>query len=61
MDIIARLNEKGVPAVVLTGSPEFPSVSFARGTIVLEKPISEAVLLAHLRPLLIKKTTRVPD
>ena len=58
---IARLNEKGVPAVVLTGSPEFPSVSFARGTIVLEKPISEAVLLAHLRPWLIKKTTRVPD
>ena len=55
--LIAQLNEQNVPVIVLTGSPEFPPVHVA-GTTVLEKPVSEAVLLVHLRPLIAKKGSR---
>ena len=51
--LIAQLNERNVPVIVLTGSPEFPPLRVA-GTTVLEKPVSEAVLLVHLRPLIAK-------
>jgi CheY-like chemotaxis protein len=54
--LIARLKEQGVPAIVLTGSPELPFEQFVEGTTMLEKPVGEAVLLAHLRPLISKKT-----
>jgi CheY-like chemotaxis protein len=55
--LIAQLNEQNVPVIVLTGSPEFPPVH-AAGTTVLEKSVSEAVLLVHLRPVIVKKRGR---
>jgi DNA-binding response OmpR family regulator len=55
--LIAQLNEQNVPVIVLTGSPELPPVHVA-GTTVLEKPVSEAVLLVYLRPLIVKKRGR---
>jgi hypothetical protein len=55
--LIAQLNKQNVPVIVLTGSPELPPVHVA-GTTVLEKPVSEAVLLVHLRPVIAKKRSR---
>jgi CheY-like chemotaxis protein len=55
--LIAQLSERNVPVIVLTGSPELPFVHVA-GTTVLEKPVSEAVLLVHLRPVIAKKRSR---
>jgi DNA-binding response OmpR family regulator len=55
--LVTRLIEQSVAVIVLTGSPEVFPVLPAEGT-VLEKPVSEAALLAHLRPLIAKKATR---
>ena len=56
--LVTRLTEQGVTVIMLTGSPEvFPLLS-ADGTTFLEKPVGEAALLAHLRPLIAKKATR---
>ena len=56
--LVARLIEQGVAVIVLTGSPDVFPVLPADGTTILEKPVSEAALLAHLRPLIGKKATR---
>ncbi len=56
--LIARLHEQSVPVIMLSGSFEFPRLSSIVGTTFLEKPVSEAQLLAHLRPLATKKATR---
>jgi CheY-like chemotaxis protein len=53
--LVTRLIEQSVAVIVLTGSPEVFTTLPAE---VLEKPVSEAALLAHLRPLIAKKTTR---
>ena len=55
--LIARLHEQGVPVIMLSGSFEFPPLPSLEGAIFLEKPISEAQLLAHLGPLIAKKAT----
>jgi CheY-like chemotaxis protein len=55
--LIARLRERGVPVIVISGSvlPPLPSVETMT---ILEKPFSEAQLLANLRPLLAQKAPR---
>jgi len=56
--LIARLHEQSVPVIMLSGSFEFPRLSSVVGMTFLEKPVSEAQLLAHLSPLAAKKATR---
>jgi DNA-binding response OmpR family regulator len=53
--LIARLNEQGVPVIMISGSSESPSGLPVEAAIILEKPFSEAQLLASLRPLLTEK------
>ena len=43
---------------MLSGSFEFPRLSSLVGVTFLEKPVSEAQLLAHLGPLIASKATR---
>ena len=43
---------------MLSGSFEFPPSPLLKGTTVLEKPVGEAQLLAHLSPLVTRKATR---
>jgi DNA-binding response OmpR family regulator len=49
--LIARLHDQGVPVIVFSGSgmPELPVVEVAA---ILQKPFSEAELLASLRPFI---------
>jgi hypothetical protein len=47
-----------VPVIMLSGSFEFPPSPLLEGTTVLDKPVSEAQLLAHLSPLVTRKATR---
>jgi CheY-like chemotaxis protein len=49
--LIAQLRQRGVPVILLTGSFECPAPSSLVGTTILEKPVSEARLLAHLRAI----------
>jgi DNA-binding response OmpR family regulator len=56
--LIARLHERGVPVIMLSGSFESPRLPSVEGATFLEKPVSEAQLLAHLSPLTAKKATR---
>ena len=56
--LIARLHEQGVPVIMLSGSFGFPPLPSVEGSTFLEKPVSEAQLLAHLSPPVAKKTTR---
>ena len=56
--LIARLHEQGVPVIILSGSFEFPPLPSVEGATFLVKPVSEAELLANLRPLVAKKATR---
>jgi len=56
--LVARLHEQGVPVIMLSGSFEFPPLPSLEGATFLEKPVSEAQLLAHLSPLIAKKATR---
>jgi len=56
--LVAQLHEQGVPVIMLSGSFDFPPLSSIEGVTLLEKPVSEAQLLAHLSPLIAKKTTR---
>ena len=53
--LIARLNEQGVPVIMISGSSKSPSGLPVEAAIILEKPFSEAQLLASLRPLLTQK------
>ncbi len=53
--LIARLHEQGAPVIMVSGSSESPSRLPVGAATVLEKPFSEAQLLASLRPLLTQK------
>jgi CheY-like chemotaxis protein len=53
--LVISLREQGVHVIMLSGS--FESLAPAAGVTVLEKPISEALLLAHLSPIARKKAT----
>ena len=53
--LIALLRQRGVPVILLTGSFELPAPSSLVGTTILEKPVGEAQLLAHLGPIAIGK------
>ena len=57
-ELMTRLTVQGVPVIMLTGSPEFFPVPLVKGTTILEKPVSEAALLEHLLPLVVKKAAR---
>jgi DNA-binding response OmpR family regulator len=46
--LIAQLRRRSVPVILLTGSCEFPAPSLLTATTILEKPVSEAQLLAQL-------------
>ena len=50
--LIARLHEQGVPVIMISGSSKSPSGLPVEAATILEKPVSEAQLLASLRPLL---------
>ena len=50
--LIARLHEQGVPVIMISGSSESLSGLPVEAATILEKPVSEAQLLASLRPLL---------
>ena len=56
--LIARLREQGVPIIMLSGSFEFAAPPSIEGATLLEKPVSEAQLIAHLSPLIAKKAIR---
>jgi DNA-binding response OmpR family regulator len=53
--LIGRLRKQGVPIITLSGSFELGSLPSIAGAIILEKPLSEAQLIAHLSPLIAKK------
>ena len=53
--LIARLREQHVPGIMLSGSFEFAALPSIEGATLLEKPVSEAQLIAHLSPLIAKK------
>jgi CheY-like chemotaxis protein len=46
--LIWQLRQRDVPVILLTGSIESPTPSSLIGATILEKPVSEAQLLAHL-------------
>ena len=56
--LIARLHEQGVPVILVSGSSESLSGLPVEAATILEKPVSEAQLLASLRPLLTQKEPR---
>ena len=56
--LIARLHEQGMHVIVISGSSESPSLLPVDAATILEKPFSEAQLLARLRPLLAQKEPR---
>jgi DNA-binding response OmpR family regulator len=56
--LIARMRQQGVPVIMLSGSFEFPPLQSLAGATIVEKPVSEAELLAHLSPLAIKIRTQ---
>jgi DNA-binding response OmpR family regulator len=47
--LVISLREQGVHVIMLTGS--FEPLAPATGVTLLEKPVSEAMLLAHLSPI----------
>jgi CheY-like chemotaxis protein len=53
--LIARLHEQGVPVILISGSSESLSLLPVEAATILEKPFSEAQLLASLRPVLAQK------
>jgi CheY-like chemotaxis protein len=52
--LIALLHELGIYVVVATGYTELPAVS-RHGVTILHKPVSEAALIASLRPMVTGK------
>jgi DNA-binding NtrC family response regulator len=52
--LIDRLHDQGVPIIVISGYAEVPEV-IGKAMAVLQKPVSEAQLLASLRPLIAQK------
>jgi DNA-binding NtrC family response regulator len=55
--LIDRLYDQGVPIIVISGYAEIPEV-LGKAAAVLQKPVSEAQLLASLRPLIAQKAAR---
>jgi CheY-like chemotaxis protein len=55
--LIARLHAQDVPIIIVSGS-EFPPLPPVEVATILEKPVSEAQLLAVLRPLIAQKAAR---
>jgi DNA-binding response OmpR family regulator len=55
--LIERLHEQGVPVIVTSGHAILP-VMPRHAAAILQKPISEAQLLASLRPVLARKAQR---
>ena len=53
--LITRLREQGVPVIMLSGSLELPALPLPEDATFLEKPVSEAQLLACLIPLTTKR------
>jgi CheY-like chemotaxis protein len=56
--LIAGLRQRNVPVILLTGSIESPTPLTLMGATILEKPVSEAQLLAHLGPIATGKLGR---
>jgi CheY-like chemotaxis protein len=56
--LIARLRGEGIP-VILTSGSEIDPLAPVKLVTVLEKPFSEAHLLATLRPLIAQKAARI--
>jgi DNA-binding response OmpR family regulator len=56
--LIDRLQDEGVPIIVISGYAELQEV-LGKAMAVLQKPVSEAQLLASLRPLIARKAA--PD
>ena len=56
--LIARLHEQGVSVIMISGSSETASLLPVGAATILEKPFSEAQLLASLRPLLTQNEPR---
>jgi CheY-like chemotaxis protein len=56
--LIARLHEQGMPVIIISGSSDSPSLLPVEAATILEKPLSEAQLLASLRPLIARKEPR---
>jgi DNA-binding NtrC family response regulator len=52
--LIDRLHDQGVPVIVISGYAELPEV-LGKAVAVLQKPVSEAELLANLRPLIAQR------
>jgi CheY-like chemotaxis protein len=59
--LIAQLRQQGVPVILLSGSFEFPTPLSLAGTTILEKPVSEAQLLAHLGSLTAQAKSSLGD
>ncbi len=55
--LIDRLNDQGVGVIVVSGYEVLP-VPAVKAEAVLQKPVSEAQLLAVLRPLVARKAAR---
>jgi DNA-binding NtrC family response regulator len=55
--LIDRLHDKGIPVIVTTGYAVVPSAS-GKVVAILEKPISMALLLDTLRPVITKTAAR---
>jgi DNA-binding response OmpR family regulator len=49
--LIATLRQRGVHVIALSGSFESPPPASMAGAVMLEKPVSEAQLLARLTPI----------
>jgi FixJ family two-component response regulator len=50
--LITHLRDQGVPVIILSGSFEFPASVSLQGVTIVEKPISEAQILHHLKLIL---------
>jgi DNA-binding NtrC family response regulator len=55
--LIDRLHDQGVHVIVISGYAVLP-IAPANGTVMLQKPVSEAQLLGVLRPFVAEKTDR---
>jgi DNA-binding response OmpR family regulator len=55
--LIDRLRDQGVSVIVISGYAELPEV-LGKAVAVLQKPVSEAELLANLRPLIAQKAAQ---
>jgi DNA-binding NtrC family response regulator len=55
--LIDRLHDQGVHVIVISGYAALP-IAPANGTVMLQKPVSEAQLLGALRPFVAEKTDR---